>query len=433
MNRGCSSLEHIDEANPENAQTLNCVRLSPVMPPQTLAEPLDDAWREVLDTVLETLGAGTPTTRHPERLGERVAELSRAYNTGSYANLPLEARVGFSFARDVPKGAAAVRELVATETLRVPPDRPLRVMDVGAGLGAMTWGIARALRGQTGAIDAVLFDEDEAALHAGERIFREAERRGIVGPLGLSLSTRKAKILTSAGTFRSALGSLPRADVVIAGQVLSELDTTLAPEERVRRHAAFLVDLLDGFVAEHGSLVIVEPALRDRTRHLHAVRDALLARATVFSPCLHQNGCPMLPVDTDWCHEDLEIDLPPWLVPVARAAGLRFQGLTFSYLVLRRDGVTLNGLLRLGADPARPNVRFRAVSGLLETKGKAELWGCKTSGERVLWRRLDRDERDAPGFGDLRRGDVVSLESDPPLRDGRISREVRIDVWPPRK
>lgn len=45
----------------------------------------------------------------------------------------------------------------------------------------------------------------------------------------------------------------------------------------------------------------------------------------------------MLVRETDWCHEDLPIDLPDWLVPVARAAGLRYEGLTFSYLVLRKD------------------------------------------------------------------------------------------------
>src|SRR3712207_8562489 len=60
--------------------------------------------------------------------------------------------------------------------------------------------------------------------------------------------------------------------------------------------------------------------------------------ATVFAPCLHAASCPMLAIETEWCHEDLAVDLPPWTVPLARAAGLRWQGLTFSYLVLRKDG-----------------------------------------------------------------------------------------------
>src|SRR5580700_2681488 len=82
------------------------------------------------------------------------------------------------------------------------------------------------------------------------------------------------------------------------------------------------------------------------TRHSHRVRDAVLSTpatappssrspVTVFAPCLHAAPCPALARDSDWCHEDLDVDLPGWLVPVAKAAGLRHEGLTFSYLVLR--------------------------------------------------------------------------------------------------
>ena len=70
-------------------------------------------------------------------------------------------------------------------------------------------------------------------------------------------------------------------------------------------------------------LVVVEPALRDRTRHLHRVRERLMASeaVTLFAPCLHRAACPALATKGDWCHEDLPLDLPEWLVPLARAAG----------------------------------------------------------------------------------------------------------------
>jgi hypothetical protein len=142
----------------------------------------------------------------------------------------------------------------------------------------------------------------------------------------------------------------------------------------------------------------------------------------------------VLPVETEWCHEDLAVDLPPWVAPLARAAGLRWQGLTFSYLVLRKEPRPLL------ASTAGHRVRFRVISDLLRTKGKAELFVCREDGRRERIRRLHRDEPDrdtAPGvraFGELRRGDVVTLEGGPggaPAIDerGRVAREAHATVW----
>src|SRR5450631_2488677 len=106
---------------------------------------LEDDWRDTLDAVA---GArGWPTSRDVARLAAHVAALSAAYNDVSRASAAVKdagaARLGFSFARDVPKGAAAVRELVATGALHGGP--ALSVLDIGAGLGATTWGVVRAL------------------------------------------------------------------------------------------------------------------------------------------------------------------------------------------------------------------------------------------------------------------------------------------------
>src|SRR5277367_2734245 len=105
-----------------------------------LVRPLEDDWRDTLDALARA--RGWPTTRDVARLGAQVAALSASYNDAARARAAVKdagaARLGFSFARDVPKGAAAVRELVATGAL--PQGRTLRVLDLGAGLGATTWG-----------------------------------------------------------------------------------------------------------------------------------------------------------------------------------------------------------------------------------------------------------------------------------------------------
>ena len=391
-----------------------------------IARCLEDSWRETLDAVAQR--RGWPTTNDPARLGAKVSLLSATYNDRAPANVhasssdALAARLLFSFPRDVPKGAAAVRELVASGALTLPEDRPLRVLDYGAGLGAMSWGVARALSaaGKKGRISVVLYDTDEDALLLAKEIL---SRRTQVDGVTLEGSTARA----------SFGGSIPKGpfDLILLGHVLSELDRTVRDEERLSRHVELVTTLLTRSLDPEGSLVIVEPALRDRTRHLHEVRDALLSadpvRATVFAPCLHSASCPALVNPTDWCHEDLPIDLPPWLVPTARAAGLRWEGLTFSYLVLRRDGRTFKASL------PEALTRLRVVSGRVVTKGKIEIFLCGELQDaevgRVRARRLDRERTESnAAWDELLRGEVISIEPPFPTDVPRLTKESRVVV-----
>ena len=390
---------------------------------RNLVRPLEDDWQESLDAVARA--RGWPTSRDVAKLGARVADLSAAYNDASRARAAARdagaARLAFSFVRDVPKGAAAVRELVATGALGL--HGTLRVLDVGAGLGATTWGVARALEaaGFAGALEATWVDTDAEALALGTALVRARGERGAVR-------------VTAQAVHRGAgpLDELGRFDLVLAGQVLSELGVGGPEDARVEAHASLLRAWLDRRVAKGGSLVVVEPALRDRSRHLHRVRDALVAGgASVFAPCLHDAPCPMLARETDWCHEDLDVDLPPWLVPVARAAGLRREGLTFSYLVLRPDGRRLADAVRASSTAGA----LRVVSGALASKGKRELflcgWAAGPGGApvpaRVRAARLDRDATDANvAFEGAARGEVLVVEPALDLERPRIGRGTHV-------
>ena len=415
-----------------------------------LVRPLEREWKDVLDRVLKPMGYSMSDVA---RLGPRVAELSRAYNAaeaeGKKTKLPLEARVAFSFPRDVPKGAAAVREIVANGTLTAPTDRPLRILDLGAGLGAMTWGVVRALTAEASLsgkppprFEAMLVDEDADALRVATAIARE---RAFAG---LEISTRVGTV---------AQYTDKEADLVLLGQVLSELDPRADPEARLMSQT----DIIRRVLARSGTVVIVEPALRDRTRHLHALRDRLVVQdagapregttpafsAFVHAPCLHSQACGALAAEGDWCHDDLAaIELPNWVTPIAQAAGLRWQGLTFSYLVLRTTPPE-----RAAAPPNA--IRFRVTSGLLQSKGKTELFACCEDGSRPRIRRLEREGTELEA---LERGDVVTIRAkgadaattpgsptsgaltpgsptpgSPIDERGRIAKHVSIDVgWP---
>lgn len=365
-----------------------------------LVAPLGEPWRGVLDEVARA--RGWPGSASVRELGALVARLSEAYNEdgvlGAAAAELLPARVAFSFPRDVPKGAGAVRELVCAGLLRIPEDRPLSILDLGAGVGATTTGVVRALAaaGHAGKVQATWKDGDAAALRVGAEIAERAP----ASPVALDVHT----------SVDDARRPQPlEHDLVLLGQVLSELDLELPEAERVERHAGVLADLLRRSVRADGSLVVIEPALRARSRHLHAVRDALAAAGHApFAPCLHAGPCPARIAETDWCHDDLAVDLPEWLVPVARSAGLRWQGLTFTYLVLRRDGATL--ARALGPRP----LRLRLVSSRMATKGKEEALVCGERGGAPVAGRLrvlDRDRAKAPGlaaFGAAERGDVIA-------------------------
>lgn len=380
----------------------------------SLVRALDDSMRARLDGLAKR--RGYPGSADVSALADAVRALSSLYNrieprggkpegAAPEARVPvaeaarrhLGARLSFSFPRDVPKGASAVRELVGTGLLTL-GETPLRVLDFGAGLGAMTAGLARALEasGARGTLAATLVDADEAALSLAADLAR---------------ATAEDPVVIEARTAKLRAGEKPPKgpfDVILVGQVLSELDETATEDARVATHLA-LLESLYAELSPSGSLVVIEPALRDRSRHLHALRDAWVQKGrAVFAPCLHVNPCPALAREGDWCHEDLAVDLPSWLVPVAKAAGLRWEGLSSSYLVLRRDDRTLAG--------ERPEAKLRVVSELLRTKGKTEAFVCgaDTGTEKKRLRRLDRHASESNAAWDaLTRGALLSLVPHP--------------------
>ncbi|HXX66447.1 MAG TPA: small ribosomal subunit Rsm22 family protein [Polyangiaceae bacterium] len=413
----------------------------------SLVRPLEDDWRDTLDAIARR--RRWPTSGDVARLADCIVDLSRAYNDAARARASVSeagaARLAFSFVRDVPKGAAAVRELVAAGAIapraaarstcdatsgvaddsaleEAAPDAhtTLRILDVGAGFGAMTWGILRALRaaGATCRLDATWLDDDAAALEVGSEIVRE--RRADLRLRGLARSLDEIHD-TDLGRF----------DLVVLGNVLSEVGIELPDEARILQHVEIVRTMLEEHVDQRGAVIVVEPALRDRTRRLHRVRDGLVRHGiSVFAPCLHSSPCPALAHDSDWCHEDLPVDLPQWLAPVARAAGLRRQGLTFSYLVLTKDGSRLADVVGAARAP-----RLRVVSERQVTKGKCEAFLCgefRSDGSapavaRARVARLDRDRTAAnEDWGGLGRGDVLEVDPAPALERPRIGRTTEV-------
>ena len=237
--------------------------------------------------------------------------------------------------------------------------REPRILDVGSGPAPAALAALDALGGE-----AVCFDVSEPAL---------AEARA----LGIARTARE----------------LPREtfDLTLAANVLSELEDP----------AAFVQQLT-------GTVVIIEPALRETGRALLGVRDTLLREGWfAAAPCLMQQPCPALASPRDWCTAEVRWTPPRYFAQLADATGLRAdEMLSFAPLVLTR------------APPALAPQTWRVVGVAPPEKGKKRVWICGADGRMPLVR-LDRDARaHNTAFDELRRGDRVRLSGTERRGDG---------------
>jgi ribosomal protein RSM22 (predicted rRNA methylase) len=271
----------------------------------------------------------------------------------------------------------------------------LRILDIGTGpgtasLGALTF-FSQQERKQP-QLEFTAVDQVAGNLKIAEALFSSC---GTTHELEASLKTVRSEI--------EGLGNLVHGhfDVIILSNVMNELYAR--EESRTEKRVSILNTILKRCLDDDGSCIIIEPALRETSREMLEVRDGLLEQGlNVYSPCLFSGKCPALANPRDWCHEDIPWDPPALVKEIDKLTGLRKDSLKFSYLVLRRDGLTLK-------DVAHEN-SFRVVSEPLVSKGKREFFVCGAAGRRLVTR-LDKDT--TPGnelFGALQRGTLVGFE-----------------------
>ena len=287
----------------------------------------------------------------------------------------LAARALFFTPADAAKIKIPLAELANRSAL--PTARPLRVLDVGAGCGAMTLGIAEAL---PHALEVVAVDRDSAALE----LFTTAAKE--LGRSELALDTRRGDV----SKLRGVSGEF---DVIACGSVLNELSESKA--------TALALDLLSR-LSQDGVLIVIEPALRLTSRRLHRLRDRVIedGLGNIFAPCTRESApCPALALERDWCHEDRTFEATPRLAALTNATGMRARRLKFSYLVVSREAHALAP--RAGM--------LRVVSSLKKTKGQSELFACGEDGRNRL--RLQKRDRTAQnrGFEKARRGQLLEV------------------------
>ena len=294
-------------------------------------------------------------------------------------------------------------------------DDVFRILDLGCGPGTAPLGVleffAAAKKRRRLAVTAV--DQVDDNLKMAEESFAAFKSRG---NLDVTLNTIRSTI--------EQMRCLPETtyDLIIFSNVLNE--TFSHDEARIVRRINLVTEYLKRYLADDGSCIIIEPALRETSRELIAVRDGLLQQGFhIYAPCFFHAECPALANPKDWCHEDLAWDPPAMIQELDNLTGLRKGSLKFSYLILRKDSRSLAGLYGAHA--------FRIVSEPLVSKGKIEFYLCGEAGRRLITR-LDKDlTARNRRFGGLQRGDVVSLEQF--IDEGKrykVGRETRVQcLW----
>ncbi len=280
-----------------------------------------------------------------------------------------------------PRTEVALAKVLAEVFREVPAQAP-RVLDLGAGTGAAGTAV-RAFFGV--ATEIVSVDRVDGPGIVVADVVAPGSPRGVAG----------------------------RFDLIVAAHLLNELYVAMRPAERRSARAERVRTWCETLLAPGGTLVILEPALRETSRELLAVRDVLVAGGLhVVAPCLWAGPCPALARDRDWCHD---ATLEP-----AAVVGQRPRRVDFAYLALRMTG-------DVATDPSL----FRVVSDLLEEKGRLRVYGCGPAGRHALVR-LDRHRTPANAALDgVARGDLIRVQGATVAGDGqRIGAESAVQKLP---
>jgi ribosomal protein RSM22 (predicted rRNA methylase) len=363
-----------------------------------------------------------------DSLAQAVVNLSRLFTTARpslsprYLDDPAHAAAYLSYFLPVnlSKVQVLLDELPNESSLET-PDRPMAVLDLGCGPGTgslalLDWLWHRSPE-RVKSLSVLAADSSQASLQDAKRLWEAyCQEVGISGPVLRCVEGNLEH------PFKGDLGKqIVRGgpyDLIIIANALNELFSTAA-DPPVERTA--VVGQLLPFLEPHGTIMIVEPALRQTARALHQMRNHLLKRGlcTVYSPCLHEGACPALDHPDDWCHEERSWQTPSAIAVIDREAGFIKDALKFSYLLLRTDGRTIV--------PRSPQT-FRVVSELRELKGEKRAWLCNETGRPEVGRLDRKASSHNAALDSWHRGAIVQIERIVRKeREGKVSPVGRIE------
>jgi len=336
-----------------------------------------------------------------ERLARAVAELSRRFtkDRGHLSRTYLDdgllraAYLRYFLPVNLAKIQLLLDEMSAPQSVK-----GFSVLDIGSGpgtamLAVLDWWYQRKL---PGALSVTAVDSSSGALRQAGLLWDRYCRMASIQEAGLQTSVGDLERREWSEQVRQK-GPF---DLIILANCLNEIHTK--GTDPIETKTGLVVECLS-LLTPPGTMMIVEPALRETSRALHQVRDRLLQEkcCTLYSPCLHEQNCPALAKADDWCHEERTWEPPVSIQEIDEEVGFIKDALKFSYLLLRKDGKTI---VNRGADV------YRVVSELRELKGEKRAWLCNEHGRQEVGRqdRLASPHNEA--FDQWHRGVIVQIE-----------------------
>lgn len=379
------------------------------------------------------------TRKYPEGRSsppfEAVGELSRLF-TKDRSSLPRQylgdpgytaAYLSYFLPVNLCKIQVLLDELSPDSIFEGRSDR-IAVLDLGCGPGTGALAVLDWLHlrkpDHVSTLSVVAADASREALEQAEALWGAYCRGG--GIIGAKLQAWEGNLeRLEKGQLGDRIRQGGPYDLIILANCLNEIFAGSADATTAR--AQLLSDLLP-LLAPHGTMMIVEPALRETSRQLHQVRDRLLQekRCTVYSPCLHEKNCPALANPDDWCHEERAWEPPAMIRKIDQEVGFIKDALKFSYLLLRTDGKTIV--------ERRPDL-YRVVSELRELKGEKRAWLCNELGRQEVGRQDRLASAQNESLDQWHRGAIVQIErivrkkhDGKPSALGRIGRDASVQI-----
>lgn len=361
--------------------------------------------RRLLDAIQASVEGTSASTA---QLAQAVRELSRIFTKErdrlrvSYLD---NSQLGRAYLQYFLPVNLAKIQLLLNEMPMCEEGESFSVLDLGSGpgtgaLAALDWWQQQAL---PYALSVTAVDGSNAALSQARQLWDGYCQAAGVGTARLQAYEGDLE----GGAWLERVKQLGHFDLIIIANCLNEIYADAKDPIEMR---SGLVTECVSLLSPHGTVMIVEPALRETSRGLLHVRDRLLQekRCNVYSPCLHENDCPAMINPHDWCHEERIWDPPAVIQEIDEQVGFIKDALKFSYLLLRKDGKTI---VERGPDV------YRVVSELREMKGEKRAWLCNEQGRQEVGRqdRLASPQNEALDY--WHRGAIVQI--------GRIAHKER--------
>tara|TARA_Y100000590_G_scaffold460072_1_gene618584 strand:- start:3870 stop:5159 length:1290 start_codon:yes stop_codon:yes gene_type:complete len=282
-----------------------------------------------------------------------------------------------------------------------PKQNQLRAVELGAGPGSATSGIAIAES----------ISESKNSSLPEQLKWTWIERDSQMMKLGQTWNQKLFQMKNKPWTIQKNHQKLdlsqplfdrktPAFDLWVSSYFLNEIEDT--PEDL----AQYLIAQWKTHLNKNGIVILIEPALKKESRKFLSFREALLKQVEqerkfslqVLTPCLGNQKCGALMEPEDWCHEVVRWWRPDYYKKLDQLSGLNRKDLPFSYLVLTRDRRPIEDILPTLSNTSS-NKRHRLVSPSYATGRDSEFYLCGQEGKTKAQIRLQKEE--VPTRGDI--------------------------------